>query len=113
MKQLVNCPNCGAPIHDYICSYCGTVFPTDLEAFNGRDTLLISIDDDKNLLLQNLSISSIESEKLYDSLCCDNQRYFTVNHEPRITIVGYPYDDKALMHHLKELKDIFNKRLRL
>lgn len=112
MKQLTNCPNCGAPIHDYICEYCGTVFPTDLEAFNGRNTLLVSIDDDRNLLLQNLSISSIETERLYDRMYSNNQCYFTFEEDPRIIITGYPYDDKALMHHLKELKDIFNERLK-
>lgn len=112
MKQLTNCPNCGAPIHDYICSYCGTVLPTDLEAFNGRNTLLVLIDDDRNLLLQNLSISSVETERLYDSLYCDNQRYLSIESVPRITITGYPYDDKALMHHLIELRDIINTRLK-
>lgn len=84
LDSITNCPNCGAPIHDYICEYYGTVFPTDLEAFNGRNTLLISIDDDRNLLLQNLSISSIETERLYDRLYCDNECYFTF--DPRITI---------------------------
>lgn len=26
MKELLNCPNCGAPIEDTKCPYCGTVF---------------------------------------------------------------------------------------
>lgn len=25
-NKLINCPNCGAPITDIICEYCGTVF---------------------------------------------------------------------------------------
>lgn len=25
-NKLINCPNCGAPITDYMCEYCGTVF---------------------------------------------------------------------------------------
>lgn len=112
MKQLTNCPNCGAPIHDYICDYCGTIFPTDLKAFNGRNALLISIDDDKNLFLQNLSINSIKNERYYDNLYSDNSIYYTFENSNEISIIGSIYDDKALMHHLKELKDIFNTRLK-
>ena len=26
MKELLNCPNCGAPIEDTKCPYCGSVF---------------------------------------------------------------------------------------
>ena len=26
MRQKLNCPNCGHPIEDVTCSYCGTVF---------------------------------------------------------------------------------------
>ena len=26
MRDKLNCPNCGHPIDDVICSYCGTVF---------------------------------------------------------------------------------------
>lgn len=25
-NKPINCPNCGAPITDYMCEYCGTVF---------------------------------------------------------------------------------------
>lgn len=25
-NKLINCPNCGAPITDIMCEYCGTVF---------------------------------------------------------------------------------------
>ena len=112
MKQLVNCPNCGAPIHDYICDYCGTIFPTDINSFNGRNALLISIDDDKNLFLQNLSINSINIERFYDEFYSDNTRYCMIESSNEISIIGSIYDDKALMHHLKELKDIFNERLK-
>ena len=24
---MTNCPNCGAPVKEYECEYCGTVFP--------------------------------------------------------------------------------------
>lgn len=111
MKQLVNCPNCGAPIHDYICDYCGTIFPTDIDSFNGRNALLISIDDDRNLFLQNLSINSIKSERSYDSFY-NNTRYYMLERSNEISIIGSIYDNKALMHHLKELKNIFNTRLK-
>ena len=112
MMKQTNCPNCGAPIHDYICDYCGTIFPTDLEDFNGRNALLIAIDDDKNLFLQNLSIGSIKSEKCYSALYRDDVKYCMFEGPTEISIIGSIYDDKALMHRLKELKDIFNKRLK-
>ena len=113
MITFTNCPNCGAPIHDYMCDYCGTVFPTNLNDFNGRNAMLIAVDDDKNLFLQNLSIHSIEENRSYEDIFyTDNTclRFQTFN---EITIIGSIYDDKATMHHLKELKDIFNKRLKL
>ncbi len=114
MFKLTNCPNCGAPIHDYICDYCGTVFPTNLNDFNGRKAMLIAVDDDKNLFLQNLNIYSIEENRPYENIFFTNNEIrvdFRTSKE--ITIVGGVYDDKAIMHHLKELKDIFNKRLKL
>lgn len=113
MTTFTNCPNCGAPIHDYICDYCGTVFPTNLADFNGRNAMLIAVDDDKNLFLQNLSICSIEENRQYEHMFYGNSVYASFQTSNEITIVGSIYDDKAIMHHLKELKDIFNKRLKL
>lgn len=114
MITFTNCPNCGAPIHDYICDYCGTVFPTNLADFNGRNAILIAVDDDKNLLIQNLNIYNIDENRLYDHIYyTDNNVYGSFQFFNEITIVGSIYDDKATMHHLKELKDIFNKRLKL
>lgn len=113
MITFANCPNCGAPIHDYICDYCGTVFPTNLNNFNGRNAMLIAVDDDKNLFLQNLSIHSIEENRLYEDIFYTSNMSLRFQTSNEITIIGSIYDDKAIMHHLKELKDIFNKRLKL
>ncbi len=114
MSTFTNCPNCGAPIHDYICDYCGTVFPTNISDFNGRNAMLIAVDDDKNLFLQNLNISSIDKDNSYEHIFYTyntiSAKFQTSN---KIIIKGSIYDDKAIMHHLKELKDIFNKRLKL
>lgn len=113
MSTFANCPNCGAPIHDYICDYCGTVFPTNINDFNGRNAMLIAVDDDKNLFLQNLNISNIEKDSSYEHIFCTADTIRRIQTFNKITITGSIYDDKAIMHHLKELKDIFNKRLKL
>ena len=112
MTDLKNCPNCGAPIQDYICDYCGTIFPTNLKTFDGRKTILIAVDEKERLLLQSINITSIEEEYSLHGFYTNNEfRQYNLAEAPCISIEGYLYDDKAIMHQIQELKKILNKRL--
>ena len=44
MKDLLNCPNCGAPIQNDICPYCGSVF-LDWAAFDTNRPTFVKIKD--------------------------------------------------------------------
>ena len=88
-------------------------FPTNINDFNGRKAMLIAVDDDKNLFIQNLNIINIEEDNSYEHTFYTADTIYTrIQPFNKITITGNIYDDKAIMHHLKELKDIFNKRLK-
>ena len=57
MKDLLNCPNCGAPIKGSKCEYCGTVFekPDDIYKTN-----IFYADD---LIIEELSASIISASQ--------------------------------------------------
>lgn len=111
MINLTNCPNCGAPIQDYICSYCGTVFPSNINNFNGRKAIMIAIDDENRLLLLGINISSIEESHEYATFYSGNVLNSIVDMETEVSIEGYLYDDKALMHNVRNLKKLLDEKL--
>lgn len=111
MIDLTNCPNCGAPIQDYICSYCGTVFPSNINAFHGRKAIVIATDDENRLLLLGINIRSIEESHEYATFYSGNVLNSVVDTETEVSIEGYLYDDKALMHNIHNLKDLLNEKL--
>lgn len=111
MTDLKNCPNCGAPIQDYICDYCGTVFPSNINDFNGRKAIIIAIDEKDRLLIHSINISSIEENRNYDNIFTTNELRLYSPMFPQISIEGSSYDNTAIMHQMQELKRILNKRL--
>jgi hypothetical protein len=48
MEQLKNCPNCGAPIENHKCPYCGTIF-YDFAEFEVGKTAYIRLNVNGNL----------------------------------------------------------------
>ena len=79
MKDILNCPNCGAPIQDDICPYCGSVF-LDWAAFDvSRPTFVKVKDHFGHIQLMKLGTGSISIN--YDSpneICfyADDRPYF-------------------------------------
>ena len=111
MVNLTNCPNCGAPIQDYICSYCGTVFPSNINDFHGRKAIMIAIDDENRLLLLGINVGSIEESTDYNTFYSDNLVKTVWPTETTVSIDGYLYDDKALMHNVRNLKKLLDEKL--
>lgn len=59
MKELLNCPNCGAPIQDDHCPYCGSVF-LDWAAFDLAKPTFVKVRDHQGrFLLIRLSTPSV------------------------------------------------------
>lgn len=44
MRDILNCPNCGAPIQDDICPYCGSVF-LDWATFDVKRPTFVKVKD--------------------------------------------------------------------
>lgn len=57
MKDLLNCPNCGAPINGSKCEYCGTVFEKSDDIY---ETNILYAD---NLLIEELSAAIISASQ--------------------------------------------------
>lgn len=101
MKDLLNCPNCGAPIQDDICPYCGSVF-LDWTTFDTGKPTFVKVWDEmqgKYILLKlatysyNITFKSAEPTFLYY-----NDKPYFIKHNPDITIEAefkcFPFFDK-------------------
>ena len=88
MKDVLNCPNCAAPIQNDVCSYCSSVF-LDWACFDLNKPTFVKIRNHfghivlMKLLPVNISERmDMESATLY----ADNQVYQRVFAQPTITI---------------------------
>lgn len=72
MKELLNCPNCGAPIDSDICPYCGSVF-LDWTAYDMTKPTFVKVKgaSGKYILLK-LGAANISYKETYETLYCDN-----------------------------------------
>lgn len=61
MKQLLNCPNCGAPIEGEKCEYCGTVF-LDFAAIQLGAPSYVKFKMDNAYILARLVVTSLQIE---------------------------------------------------
>ena len=107
MRDILNCPNCGAPIEKSYCPYCGAVF-LDWACFDVTRPTFVKIRDRRTgkINLMKLSLYSvderIESEPM--TLWGDNQRYITLQSQPDYTIEAefkavpfrHPLSDKEI-----------------
>lgn len=88
MKDLLNCPNCAAPIQSDVCPYCGSVF-LDWACFDVNKPTFVKIRNHfGHIVLMKLSPVSI-SERMDTeptSLYADNRIYQKVFAQPTITI---------------------------
>lgn len=80
MKDILNCPNCGAPIQKDYCPYCGSVF-LDWASFDVNKPTFVKIKDRfGQYRLLKLAITSLTEHMSYDSarLYADDQIYHTI-----------------------------------
>ena len=80
MKDVYNCPNCGAPITKDYCPYCGSVF-LDWASFDVNTPTFVKIKDRfGRYRLMKLSIMSLTEHMSFDDthLYSDNELYYTV-----------------------------------
>lgn len=80
MKDVYNCPNCGAPITKDYCPYCGSVF-LDWASFDVNSPTFVKIKDQfGRYRLMKLSIMSLTEHMSYDDthLYSDNEICYTI-----------------------------------
>jgi hypothetical protein len=61
---MTNCPNCGAPITSYKCSYCDTVFYNDLDKRTVELRQFIELEKQR-LSLEHLYSEAIKAMRSY------------------------------------------------
>ena len=80
MKDLLNCPNCGAPIQKDYCPYCGAVF-LDWASFDVNAPTFVKVKDHRGQYrLLKIAIMSITERLSFDDthLYADNQIFQTI-----------------------------------
>lgn len=88
MKDLLNCPNCAAPIQNDVCPYCGSVF-LDWACFDVNKPTFVKIRNHfGHIVLMKLSPVSISERMDMEptSLYADNRIYQKVFAPQTITI---------------------------
>ncbi len=101
MTDLLNCPNCGAPIQNDICPYCGSVF-LDLATFDIQKPTFVKLRSwDGHIKLMKIATCSIS--QVYETpneICvyADNQKYYQYRNFPEIRFecefTAEPFFDK-------------------
>jgi len=102
MGDMANCPNCGAVVHDCVCEYCGTVFPSSLSSFCGKPCVLVTIRDG-NLFAMALDVHAIERNPQTDYFT-DNMELICVNRSNEVTVTGTLGDTQALFRIAHDIK---------
>ena len=107
LHKETNCPNCGAVISGSICEYCGTIFPANIDKFAGKPSLFISFDDNGNMYIQGMYVTSIRKSlpELYFSTNPDEVRMFRGSMDLDINISGRQCDRDVLNELLTNLKE--------
>lgn len=74
MNERLNCPNCGAPIEEEVCSYCGTVI-YDFATINMDKPTYIKLRIDDKLFIFRALMTGLEAEIRDDPIMyyADNQ----------------------------------------
>lgn len=106
MKDLLNCPNCGAPIQKDYCPYCGAVF-LDWASFDANAPTFVKVKDHHGQYrLLKIAIMSITEHLSFDDthLYADNQIFQAI----RSPEYRFDVEFQALpfRHYLNPGKDI-------
>ena len=90
MKELLNCPNCGAPIEDTKCPYCGSVF---IDFASMDKPFYLKIKHDGKVMTCKARIDHAELSTRLDNeeicLCADDRVFNTFmrsNQEHRLDV---------------------------
>lgn len=88
--MLTNCKNCGAPLKDMKCEYCGTEYDYIPSIGSMERVIKINI----NGVVRRFYIGKVEVEPIYYDIprTIDGERHCTkIEHEPniRLTMVSY------------------------
>ena len=104
MKKRYNCPNCGAPISNTECPYCGTVF-YDFTSISDEDPSYIILNVNKQAVVFRGIMRSVNIEYSPNAMYSDNMiinRYFSA--DINIGLSAIPDDQGVLIKRL-ELKE--------
>ncbi len=108
MKDLLNCPNCGAPIQKDYCPYCGSVF-LDWACFDiGQPTFVKLKDSMGNYRLFKLVLGEVCEKHDYEPIVfySDNNPYYSV-HSHRLTFEA-DFEAVPFRHYLDPDHDILS-----
>lgn len=91
MKDILNCPNCGAPIVDDKCSYCGAVFLDICDVSSGSLVYLKFVPDplEKKTMYMRARVNGLNftmrhvAERLYADM---GQNVLTIARSPDIDL---------------------------
>ena len=109
--MVTNCPNCGAVVHDCVCDYCGTVFPSRVDGLRGKGGLFISLNDDDELYVIGLNVSEVRESRPETRFYADDLAYYESFGPCMIEMTGYVDDMPTMTHKLRRLRDTINERL--
>ncbi len=73
MKEKLNCPNCGAPITNGVCEYCGTQFYDFANIDIGKPCYLRIKFNDRIVTVKAIT-KKCEVEQHYNPICCSFDR---------------------------------------
>ena len=88
MKDVLNCPNCGAPIQTDVCPYCGSVF-LDWACFDVKTPTFVKIKNQYgHIVLMKVKPISVDYRLTMDStyFYSDNRRVHSALTQSEVTI---------------------------
>lgn len=107
MREILNCPNCGAPITSEQCPYCGTLF-YDFSAIEIGKPCFLKIKWGNNIMLVKANARNIElnmNSNTVDACDLGGRRMFSFTTLPDMDMTMeftcVPFDD-----HLLELRSV-------
>lgn len=112
MRDVKNCPNCGAVVHDCVCDYCGTVFQINPHNLCGKDCVFAAMGDDGELFVMGVNVREIEHRMSPTVFYSDTTAYWeSESFNEYVTVTGSIDTDGMLAHKLRKLKEAVSERL--
>lgn len=91
MREILNCPNCAAPITSDICPYCGSVF-LDWASFDMKRPTFVKVKDD----FGHINLVKIKLKRAHFNVDYEaNETCFYTDNDPVMTISSPSYSIDA------------------